>query len=559
MALQKRNIPGRSVIIAISIILLVILAGIIGWNLFKYKFIKGKVTSTVYEKTNGLYTVRYDKMDLDEVGGYLHITNLQVIPDTVKYRQMVASHNNPPLLLSLLVPELTIAGVKTPKAIADKKVSGRKLEINNASVIFYYAKGQPDSIKNETKNELYQQLLGELNQIQADTVAVTHVSLAFVNILNNKTSIEASDISVHLQDVIIDSLHNNDSTRLFFAKNVQVSGEKALIKNKPSTYFYKFDGFSFTKNNEHAGTGSFSIRSVQIEPQLSEDKFAAYSKIQVDRFKLDFLKLSLKEVNLARIMAGDIVADSLIIGESKVRIYRDRNYPGDGKSKVGQFPHQLLMKMPIIVSLKKVLIGNSFIEYKEKNPKSDYNGRLQFNNARAIITNVTNDPALIAKDNNCILDFNARFLDVAKVHIRLDLLLNNPKGKFLYSGGLDEGFDATGLNKLIEPLGLAKIEKGRVNGLKFNFTGHNYGSNGTVTLLYNDLKLTLLKKDNEDNKLEKKKLASFVANMVIKNDNPKGNKPVRVETVDYKRVPDKSFFNLMWKSVFTGMKQTAGM
>ncbi len=555
----KKSAFNRPFVIVIIILLSLIAAGIIGWNMFKYKFIKDKVGSAVYEKSNGLYTIRYDKMALDEAGGFLHVTNLQIIPDTVKYRQMVQEKRNPPLLLSLFVPELTIAGVKSPKAIINKKVSGRKLEINNATVIFYYAKSPPDTSKDAVKQEMYQQLLGDLNQIQVDSVAVTHVSLAFVNILNNKTSIEASDISVHLQDVIIDSLHSNDSTRLFFAKKVKVTGDKGLIKNKPSTYFYRFEGFTFDNNANSPGTGGFSIKSVQIEPQLSEAKYAEFSKVQIDRFNLAFNNVSLRQINLSRLMLGDVIADNMSIGQCNVKIFRDRNYPGDGKSKIGQFPQQLLMKMPITLSLKKLVVDNAFIEYKEKNPQSDYNGRVQFLNAHAVITNLTNDPALIRHNNNCVVDFTAKFIDLARVRVKLNLLLNNPQGKFTFSGGLDEGFEATGLNKLIEPMGLARIEKGRVNDLSFNFTGHNYGSNGTVTLLYDDLKITLLKKDSAENKLQKKKLLSFVANMLVKNSNPRGKKPPRVETLEYKRLADRSFFNLMWKSVYAGIKKSAGM
>ena len=217
------------------------------------------------------------------------------------------------------------------------------------------------------------------------------------------------------------------------------------------------------------------------------------------------------------------------------------------------------MKMPLLLSLQKVTIAHAFIEYKEKNPKSDFSGKVQFVNAHAVIENVTNDPERIKKDNHCVINFRSRFLDLAAMHARVDMILNNPQGRFVFTGGLDEGFDAQQLNKLIEPMGLAKIEKGYVHHLDFNFTGHNHGSDGKLTLLYDDLKLTLLKKDEEENTLQKKTLASFVANIVIKNSNPSGKKPVRIEQVHYERIATRSFFNLMWKSVFTGIKQTAGM
>jgi len=78
-------------------------------------------------------------------------------------------------------------------------------------------------------------------------------------------------------------------------------------------------------------------------------------------------------------------------------------------------------------------------------------------------------------------------------------------------------------------------------------------------LLYEDLKITLLKKDSIEDRFKKKKLASFIANMVVKNSNPQGKKQVRVAEVHYIRDTNRSFFNLMWKSVYTGVKQTAGM
>ncbi|MEP7277154.1 MAG: hypothetical protein ABI813_00805 [Bacteroidota bacterium] len=551
--IQTKKPRVNKVILIIAGILLLVVAGFIVWNVFKYKFIKGKVSDAVFEKTNGLYTIRYDKMNLDEVAGYLYVTNLKIIPDTARFRELVAANRNPALLLELTIPELRIAGVQTPAVMLGKAVNGRKLEISNASVVFYYAKAHPDTSAGAVKEEMYRQLLGDLKQIQADTVEVMNVSLAFIDIRNNRKTIEASGISVHLKDVLIDSLHSNDSTRFFFSRKVLVSGDKGVVKNKTGTYFYHFNDFSFSSEG-----GVFSIRSVQITPQLNEERFAAFSKLQNDRFNISFTNVSLKNINLARLMQSDVVADSLLIKDSEFRIFRDLSYPRDKKVRVGDFPQQLLVKMPVVLSLKKIVIGHSFIEYKEKNPKSDYSGRVQFAHASAVISNVTNEPARIKADGHCVLDFSARFLDMAPMHAHLNMLLDNPKGRFTFSGSM-AGFEASKLNVLMEPMGLARIDKGVVNSVRFNFSAHSYGSDGRLTLLYKDLKLTLLKKDSADNKLKKKKLASFVANILVKNANPLRKQEVRTATVHYIHDTNRSFFNLMWKSVYTGVKQTAGM
>jgi hypothetical protein len=400
---------------------------------------------------------------------------------------------------------------------------------------------------------MYQQLLGSLKEIQADTVEVNSVSLAFIDIQNNRRTIEASNVSVHLKDVLIDSLHRNDSSRFFFAKHVQVNGENGIIKNKNSTYFYYFKNFFF--DNEE---GLFSVKEALIEPQLSEDKFAAFAKVQTDRFNIGFKNISLKHINLERLILADVIADSLTIQDIKFKDFRDRSYPDDSISKVGQFPQQLLMRMPLAISIKKVIVKEAFIEYKEKNPKSDSSGRVQFFHSNAVVSNLTNDPVNIKVNRNCIVEFNTRFLDVAPAHVHLNLILNDPKGRFGYSGSM-ESFAANHLNKLMKPMGLAEIEKGNVNQLSFNFKGNDYSSDGKVVLLYDNLKLSLLKNDRADNKLKKKKLASFVANLVIKNSNPTRNQPARTATVHYNRDTIRSFFNLMWKSLYTGVKQTAGM
>jgi hypothetical protein len=326
-----------------------------------------------------------------------------------------------------------------------------------------------------------------------------------------------------------------------------------MVKNKPGTYFYHFRGFEFNSEG-----GLFSIKSIKIAPQLSEARFADKADLQTDRFNVSLEHVSLKHVNLARLMLSDVIADSLLIKEANFKVFRDLSYPRDKVVRVGQYPQQLLMKMPILVNLKKIVVQDAFVEYKEKNPKSDYSGRVQFVHANAIISNITNDPGRIKANNECQLSFNASFLGMVPMHADITMFLNNPKGKFLFSGSM-KGFEANKLNDLIEPMGLARIEKGQVSSVRFNFTGHNYGSDGKLTLLYEDLKITLLKKDSVDNRLEKKKLASFIANLVVKNANPLRKQDVRVAEVHYTRNTNRSFFNLMWKSVFTGVKQSAGM
>src|SRR5690606_22115040 len=86
------------------------------------------------------------------------------------------------------------------------------------------------------------------------------------------------------------------------------------------------------------------------------------------------------------------------------------------------------------------------------------------------------------------------------------------------------------------------------------------GSSGTVGFVYKGLKVKLLKEDDQGNKPTDKGLLSFLANtLLIKDANPTGEEPQRVAKVTFQRTPSASFFNLLWKSVFIGMREIIGL
>lgn len=67
----------------------------------------------------------------------------------------------------------------------------------------------------------------------------------------------------------------------------------------------------------------------------------------------------------------------------------------------------------------------------------------------------------------------------------------------LQLGGTAGTFDATALNPITEPLGMASLKTGKINNLEFYLTGNDLKATGT-TLLYENIKIALLKKDSAD-------------------------------------------------------------
>jgi hypothetical protein len=94
--------------------------------------------------------------------------------------------------------------------------------------------------------------------------------------------------------------------------------------------------------------------------------------------------------------------------------------------------------------------------------------------------------------------------------------------------------------------------------MDFNFTGNNFRAGGMFVMKYSNLKVELLKNDKKLNHVKKKKVTSLVANIIVKNDNP-SNGNLREVHAHFDRNIQKSFFNLVWRTILEGMRKTAGI
>lgn len=544
---QRRRIYSVVTVIGVFLIALII------WQFYKYKIVNRQLDKVLLQKTGGLYSIRYEGLVLDEVRGILHVKNVVMIPDTAVYRQMTEEHRNPRTLISLTVASLDILGVKTPKALLSKQIEGSKLVITNPTIGIELDHFSKDSTVYNPGKDLSRQLLGKLLKISLDSVEIIHAKVLVMDRDTKETSFSSDNVSLLLSGLLIDSLAVRDSSRILFSKNLDISCNEMLFPTRNKKYRLQVEKVRFTSREN-----SIHIGRIGIVPQLSEAAFAASSPVQKDRYDFEMEGITLRNIEREGLWHKQIRADSLIVNKSSFKVYRDLSYPRDTISKVGKYPQQLLMRLPIPVDIKKVLFLHSFIEYKEKNPKSDSAGKLQFFEAGAIISNVTNMKTAISRNKECTLLFKAKLLDRAPVDARLVMLLNDPTGRFRIEGNIGT-LDVHSLNSLTQPMGLARMEKGTIDHLHFDLTGNDSQSQGQLTLLYNDLKISLLKKDKKENKYDKKGLASLAANIFIKNSNPGKGETTRSADVHFDRILDKSFFNLIWKTIFTGIKQTVGV
>lgn len=550
MAMGKHGHRLRNWLIGIGIFLLMVL---VGWQFYKYQLVDSKLGKAVHEKSHRLYSIRYEGLEVDEVGGSVHVRNLVVEPDSVVYERMVASGSAPSTLMRVSLPELTIAGVKTPKALLNKQIEGHLVEMNGPSIEIMVGGAKKDTVIHDPSKDIFGELLQKLSKISMDSVRLVHANVHVRRMHSDADVFRGEDVSCTLAGLLLDSLSVKDSSRVLFSREMSLRCAELQLPSKNKKYKFFIGGLGFESKGD-----VLHIEHVRIIPQLSENAFVRSFPVQKDRYDFSLSGIMLKGIDRAALWHRKLHADSMVVGSSSFKIYRDLSQPGATVSKQGRYPQQLLQKLRIPVNIRMLVFRNSFIEYKEKNARSDSAGRLRFYDASADIRNVTNEPSAIARDNRCVLDFRARLLNEAPASARIVMFLRDPRGRFNIEGHIGS-VDVVKLNQLTEPMGLARLEKGRISSLRFSFAGTDSSSDGSLTMAYEGLKVTLLKKDDEHNEYDRKALVSFLANLIMKKSSPgKGDEPRTVE-VHFDRIMYKSFFNLIWKSIFTGMKKNVGV
>jgi len=255
-------------------------------------------------------------------------------------------------------------------------------------------------------------------------------------------------------------------------------------------------------------------------------------------------------------------SDEVAIYNATIRDYVDRRLPtspSDGNIK--DFPHQLLMKVPMKINIKKIRLHGLSVSYEELNAAVNKSGTVTFNNINGIITHISNIPAVMNTYGYTTVEVKGLFMNKVPLTSNFSFNLKKYKtGNFsmqMSIGGLDSHI----LNPIAEPLGPFTVKTGTVTKADTKIEGDNYTSNVNMLMLYKDLHLTPLKKHNgTDTALHKKPVTSFFANVFfIKNANPAHGEDPRNEQVTVERNASEAFFGFVWKSILTGILKTIGV
>lgn len=561
-------------------------------------------TLELYKKILGKFkSIQADTIQI--TGGMLYITNKAGKPQAtleniniVLNKFQIDSTKNYQSVISYFIKDVLVTIENVQLSASEKNTTINLEQVNysavNKSLKILSAKQFHDNnltpvinLKNIQVNDLNTDAFITQQRLMAGQVNCDG-GLLTIYIKKKKVPDNAGNQSIELSTDMIDQAQvagiNLGSTNVvladkdnpgkspFLLKNVRFKVTKLLKVSEGTTinnlinnaaWELSADGFSFnTKdklykvsigdfviNNE---TSIVTIKKVLLKSLLSEQEFVKNSKQQNDQYNLTINNIILSGVNTQKLLSDQHFEIQSASFQPIIKIFNDRSLPPGTSSKVGTYPQQSLLKLPFPLYIKNVTISNGSVSYREKALKSKLTGDVFFNQINGTLSNITNIPRLIKEQALMKLNVTAKFLGEGNLTTEWQLPLNSSDGVFRIKGLL-KGMNAVTLNSIIEPLAMASATAGSIDEVNFTVAGNDNKANGDILFLYHDLKIDILKQD-EDAELKKKGLVSTLVNTIIKNENTNRE---NIKAIDYKRDNTKSFFNLVWKTIFKGVKYTA--
>ncbi|WP_300669610.1 hypothetical protein [Soonwooa sp.] len=358
---------------------------------------------------------------------------------------------------------------------------------------------------------------------------------AFQQLLpNGQQKMSVANINAAFNNFKIDATTQKNKTPFTIANHDIKTGEIFLDAGKYYTLRIK--------NFENNGKQS-TIKNLAFKSKYSRKEFSRVIAKQEDLY--DITANSIQVFDQASLFENhdQILLSKVIVDGVNCSIYHDLAPPEDHSAR-NMFSEKLRnIKIPLFVNL--VQLKNSYVSYEEDAVNNNKPGKLFMNAFNADIKNVGNGKVK-GTSSHVNIDADFKFYGTAPTKVNWNFDVMNKMDEYKINGKI-EGLSANEINLFVRPY-LNLTLDGKINYLRFNYSGNKNIIRGDFFLNYNDIYVNFLNK-----KGEKRKLLNKAVNVLVKSDSKNGGKTVQIEKA---RDADRSFFNMLWQGIMEGLKKT---
>ncbi|MES2545860.1 MAG: hypothetical protein V4548_13320 [Bacteroidota bacterium] len=522
----------KKIIIGILSTLLFIFLVDFGLNFW----IDKKLPKIISEQNDSRYSITYKNLEVSVWSGNIRATEIIVVPKS-SIKSLVQKNGIYTIIKSFEIKEFKLFSL-----LFNNKIQARSIIINYPLLVLYK---KDEKAINHSKS-IRSQIIDPFQKIiTVSDIYLNHGDFKILYIKNNTPILKVQNINVQIEGIAV-----SDET---LKNNIPFSYKKYSFECD-SVFYHPNQFYNLSAIKCQTISKGLKISKLAFLPQCTRKEFTR--KISKEKDLYTCTADSLKIENIKWGFKEDVLffnCSTIILDKLSANIYRGKMPDDDLKKK--HLYNKLLRDIPFPLRIDTLFVRNSKVVYEEE---------VDFKKGAGVVRldrfNIKASPVQSGygqkKMDDLKIKINCRFMETAPLVVDWRLNVLDKSDGFKIKGKI-KNLNMTQLYPFAKPYMNASVT-GVFEEMTFDFKGNDRVSKGNLDLKYHDLKVTLFKKNNPE---KKSKLKSFFANLFVKNDS-KGQKDskasekdVKTIAVEVERIPEKSFYNFLWRSIMEGLKK----
>ena len=550
LKLRWQRITALVLLSCISLILIIALIINNYWS----PVLAGKLTDAVSESSDGLYTIKFSSAELHVLRGSIVIYNLTLMSDTAVYNKKKKQHLAPNNLIALNIKRLTLTDIHPLTLYFRNELKIGNIFLNRPDLKISYQLNHTKDTTVKDNRTPWQRISKNLHSIQVDNIVLNDVKFRYEDYSGHKVAIsELKEMNLNAYDLLIDSATQTDKSRLLYCKDVIVQLNNFKGKTPDGLYSYSVNSLTLSTQKSQLNINGLTLKPVA--PAVFFDKTL------MDRFSLNLDSLQLNNFDFLNYQKYRLLtATSVVLHSGEFQVFGNPRQSPNQSDGIRTFPNAAFNKIKADIKIDTILLKRINIVYNEYNTKTKKTGSLSFNRTSGRFLNITTNKTALKRNAVINAELTTYFMNRGKINVAFNFNLLDKNNAFDYHGTLGP-MNLQLINQATMPLAMVKISSGSVKQFDFDIHADRTAASGRVTLLYNNLKVIVLKADTSQNKLKRSTIASLYANIfILKHNNPDttGQLP-RSFFVNYRRPVKAPFFQSIWQTLLSGIKPSVGL
>ena len=485
-----------------------------------------------------IYKIDHNSVDIDLLGEQVVVKNLEISFDEEKLKRSGLKKS---MFLKASIPLILISGISISDLVIFHKISADRILLKKGKFKFYLFKQNKTKKKHPHKSHTGPVIsLGGIVMEETDIEFFTDIS----------TSPKSGLTGVDLDIGKVEFSPTKKAGKKF---NGKIPRLKFNINN--SFIFFKKSGYKVETGSIRFGSTDSSVLLKDFKYEPSSEKILRTKILQKGRYHhFDISEINLKNIDIKELAYnGRFRAGQLYLYNPNMYFFRNRNIRRMQTVNAKKLPQEIFRKAGLKVDIDLIRIKRGEIKYTEISPGERMGESLLFRELETSIHDVSNFPEILRRGKESEISISTRVMGKSLLKGRIMIPVNNKADKFSFSGSLAKT-DPSDFNRFLKRNVKVKIDKGKINYMKFSVQADKNSASGSMKLSYNNLHLMVMRKKSST---RKRRFVTFLANTLTYKNNPtRIGRKVRTGKIHYKRVVKSSIFNYMWKCLLTGIKSS---